>query len=297
MEAAKAWEVLGTQLRDVVSTYRAVISKLDLGEQSASATSITQALAPYLAWLDTTAAQAQQTAVQAKVAAGAYGLTLAAMVAPPVIDANRLRRISLAATNCLGQLSSAIADAEADYERMWAQDAAAMYAYARASAGVWKLTPFSSPPPDPCEPACDGASVAASRNWALAVAPEVITTGSQVISTISEALDALSCSPLATFDASLLPITAPLSRLSSLSAPRDFALNHLNCLNKAVALNRAAVMWSPRPSGGRANQAAPRVSVGGGAAIGILSVPQAWTRSMPSPTSPSSPATPVDRSQ
>lgn len=297
MDAARAWEVLGAQLREVLSTYRAVISTLDLGEQSASATAISQALAPYLAWLDATAAQAQQTAIQAKAAASAYGLTLATMVAPQVIDANRLQRISLAATNCLGQISPAIADAEADYERMWAQDTAAMYAYARASASIWKLTPFSSPPPVPSESARHGAGVTPSRNWTLTVAPQVITTGRQVISTISEALDALSSSPLATFDASLLPITAPLSRLSSLSAPLDFALNHLNCLNKAVALNRAALMWPARPTGGRANQAEPRVSVGSGAAIGVLSVPQAWTNSMPSPTSPSSPATPVDRSQ
>ncbi|GAB4974592.1 hypothetical protein MAHJHV57_52090 [Mycobacterium avium subsp. hominissuis] len=33
-----------------------------------------------------------------------------------------------------GEVTPAVADADADYERMWAQDAAAMYAYARASA-------------------------------------------------------------------------------------------------------------------------------------------------------------------
>jgi PPE-repeat protein len=293
MDAAKAWGVLGAQLADMALTYRAVIAELEPGGQSASTTSITQAVAPYLAWLDATAAQARQTASQATAAAAAYGLALAAVVAPHVIDANRLRRITLAAANCLGQLSPAVADADGDYERMWAQDAAAMYAYARASAGVWKLTPFDSPPPaaGPGEPV---AVTPPSHNWTLTVAPEVITTGRQVISTISEALGALSTSPLATFDTSLLSATAPLSKLSSLSAPVDFALKHLSFLNKAAALCRAAVMCSP---GGGTNHAAPRVSVGRGAAIGILSVPRAWTRSVPTPTSPSSPATPVDRSQ
>lgn len=291
MDAAKAWGVLGAQLGDMALSYRAVIAKLDLEESSASTTAVTRAAAPYLAWLDATAAQARQTAIQATAAAGAYGLALAAVVAPHVIDANRLRRISLAAANCLGQLSPAVADADADYERMWAQDAAAMYTYARACAGVWKLTPFSSPPStDPCQPA--GVDPP-PRNWSLTIAPEVITTGRQVISTISEALDALSSSPLATFDASLLPVTVPLSKLSSLSAPLDVALKHLSSLNKAAALCRAAVMCSP----GRTNHAGPRVSIGNGAAIGILSVPRAWTRSMPSPTSPSSHPTPVDRSQ
>ncbi|WP_019730038.1 PPE domain-containing protein, partial [Mycobacterium avium] len=227
---------------------------------------------------------------------GAYGLALAAVVAPHVIAANRLRRISLAEANCLGQLSPAVADADADYERMWAQDAAAMYAYARASAGVWKLTPFDSPPPA-ADPAPAGVT-SPSRNWALTAAPEVITTGRQVISTISDALGALSVSPLATFDTSLLSATGALSRLSSLSAPLDFALNHLSALNKAAALGRAAVMCSPRPGGGGGtNSAALRVSVGRGAAIGILSVPRAWTRSVPSPASPNSPAAPLDRSQ
>lgn len=295
MDAAKAWGVLGAQLGDMAVSYRAVIGELDLAERNASTTAIAHAAAPYLAWLDATAAQARRTAIQATAAAGAYGLALAAVVAPHVIDANRLRRVSLAAANCLGQLSPAVADADADYERMWAQDVAAMYAYARASAGVWKLTSFDSPPPtEPCEPA--GVDPP-PRTWSLTIAPEVITTGRQVISTISEALDALSSSPLATFDASLLPATAPLSKLSSLSAPLDRALKHLSSLNKAAALCRAAVMCSPRPTGGGTNHAAPRVSVGSGAAIGILSVPRAWARSLPTPTSPSSHPTPVDRSQ
>ncbi len=252
MDAAKAWGVLGAQLADTALTYRAVIAELELGDQRASTTAITQAVAPYLAWLDATAARARQTATQATAAAGAYGLALAAVVAPHVIAANRLRRISLAEANCLGQLSPAVADADADYERMWAQDAAAMYAYARASAGVWKLTPFDSPPPA-ADPAPAGVT-SPSRNWALTAAPEVITTGRQVISTISDALGALSVSPLATFDTSLLSATGALSRLSSLSAPLDFALNHLSALNKAAALGRAAVMCSPRPGGRRAGR-------------------------------------------
>jgi PPE-repeat protein len=290
MDAARAWGALGAQIGDMARSYRAEIAQLDGGEPSASTTALTDAVAPYLAWLDATAALARQTAIQATAAAGAYGLARAAVVSPRVIDANRRRRISLTAGNCLGQLSPAVAEAEADYERMWAQNAAAMYAYARASAGV--LAPFSSPPPctHPREPT---GVTRPSRGWTLTVAPEVITTGRQVISTISDALDALSSSPLATFDASLLPATAPLSKLSSLSAPRDVALKHLSSLNKAAALCRAAVMCSP----GLTTHAAPRVRIGGGAAVGILSVPRAWTRSMPDPVSPSSRATPVDRSQ
>lgn len=300
MDAARAWGVLGAQLSDMGLRYRAVFAELDLGKQSASARVTTQAVVAYLAWLDATAARAQETAIQAKAAASAYGLTLVEVVAPQMIDANRVQQIWLAATNCLGQIAPAIADAEADYERMWAQDAAAMYAYARASAGVWNLTPFDSPPPSTqlCDAARPGPAVSEpSRSWRLKAAPEVITIGRQVISAISEALDTLSSSPVATFDAFLLPITAPLSRLSSLSAPLDVALNHLSSLNKAAALSGATVVWSRRRTGARTNDAAARVSVGSGAAIGVLSVPRAWTRSMPSPAWPSTQASPIDRSQ
>ena len=47
---------------------------------------------------------------------------------------------------------------------------------------------------------------------------------------------------LATFDELLAPATPSLSRLSSLAATTDFALRHLNCLNKEAALRRAAAL-------------------------------------------------------
>ncbi len=53
---------------------------------------------------------------------------------PPVITANRTQLAVLVATNLLGQNTPAIAANEAAYGEMWAQDAAAMYGYAGASA-------------------------------------------------------------------------------------------------------------------------------------------------------------------
>lgn len=290
MEAARAWRALGAELGDMALNYRAMFAELDLAEQSGSARALNHAVAAYSAWLEAAAAQAHQTATQAEATAGAYGLTRAAVVAPPVIDANRRQRIELAARNCLGQLSPAIADAEAAYDRMWAQDAAAMYAYARAAAGIWKLRPFSSPPPLSRlheEGRRGGAVTKPSRRWRLQVAPELIATGAQVISAISEALDALASSPLVSFDVSLLPIAAQLSRLSSLSAPRDVALNRLNALNKSAALARATAVHSRLVTGAGAHGAGLRVIVGRRAAVGVLSVPPAWIRSMPGPARPS----------
>ncbi len=88
------------------------------------------------------AAQAEQ----AGLAAAAYETAFAATVPPPVIAANRALLATLVATNMLGQNTPAIAATEAHYMEMWAQDAAAMYAYAASSASAAQLTPFTEPP-------------------------------------------------------------------------------------------------------------------------------------------------------
>jgi PPE-repeat protein len=283
IEAATIWDGLAAQLHDMAANYAAVTTKLACGWQGRAARAITQAAAPYLAWLHATGAHAQQTATQAKAAANAYDSASAAMVPPPVIKANRTRRMALAFTNCLGQTSPAIADIEADYERMWAQDADAMYAYARASADASTLEHFSSPPSmtGRATSGRDGAT-SASGGWALTAAPEVISAGGQLMSTIPEALEALSVSPLTSFDVSLSSVTVSLSKLSSLSAPIDVAIGQLNSLNKAAVLDNAAALLALIPNVGRAGGAA--LGFGRGRSIGALSVPPAWaTATAPAP--------------
>jgi PPE-repeat protein len=275
IEAAAIWDGLAAQLHDLAADYSAVTAKLVCGWQGPTAMAITQAAAPYVAWLNATGAQAQQTATRAKAAASAYDSAFAAMVPPPVIEANRARRRSLASTNCLGRASPAIADIEADYEQMWAQDADAMYAYAHASADASALTRFSSRPSvtGPAGSARHGGTPA-SGGWALTAAPEVISAGHQLMSTIPEALEALSVSPLTSFDVCLSSVTASLSKLSSLSAPMDVAIGQLNSLNKAAALDNAAVLHAL--ISGRARDAALPRGFGRGMSIGTLSVPPAW---------------------
>ncbi|GFG97702.1 hypothetical protein MTIM_35810 [Mycobacterium timonense] len=77
----------------------------------------------------------------------AYEAAFAMTVPPPVIAANRSLLLSLIATNVLGQNAPAIAATEAQYAGMWAQDVAAMYGYAAASASASLLTPFTTPQP------------------------------------------------------------------------------------------------------------------------------------------------------
>lgn len=252
-ESAGAWERLAERLHTAAADCEAVTSKLGADP------------GPHIGWLRAVAAHAERTAVHAAAAVRAWDTAMAAVVAPPVIEANRARRTALAATNVLGQASSAIAECDADYERMWARDAEAMYAYAGASADAATLTPFTSPPIAPGR-----IERCASRTWAVQSAPDVVSTGRRVMSTIPDALRAFSRSPLTALEASLAPVTGPLSRLSSLSAPSGIAISQLNSLNKAAALR--CLLPSRKGAG-------VTISAGFGRArsIGTLSVPHGWS--------------------
>lgn len=146
LAAVAAWNGLAAELHSAAASYGSAIAELRTSWHGPSATAMADAAAPFIAWLDGTAAQAEQTAVQATAAAAAHEAVFAAIVPPPVIVANRALLASLIATNVLGQNTPAIAATEAQYAEMWAQDAAAMYAYAGASAAAARLTPFSAPP-------------------------------------------------------------------------------------------------------------------------------------------------------
>ncbi|OOK67745.1 PPE family protein [Mycobacterium kansasii] len=114
--------------------------------QGAASVAMATATAPYLAWLNVTAGQAESTAGQATAAAAAYHAAFAMTVPPAEIAANRTLLMALVATNILGQNTPAIAATEAHYATMWAQDAAAMYGYAAAAAAATRLTPFAVAP-------------------------------------------------------------------------------------------------------------------------------------------------------
>jgi PPE-repeat protein len=104
------------------------------------------AVTPYVSWLSVLAAQAEETAGQARAAAAAFEAAFAMTVPPPVIAANRILLATLIATNFFGQNTPAIAATEAQYMEMWAQDAAAMTGYAVSSATASVLAPFPAPP-------------------------------------------------------------------------------------------------------------------------------------------------------
>lgn len=258
-DAATAWSNLAASLYVAAAQYN-----------SATAQS---AMTTHARWLNDVAAQAEQTAARATSAANAYELALAATVTPSAIQANRMLGRWLAETNCLGQSSAAIADAESNYDQMWAQDVDAMHTYAQACADAAAVTPFASPPLAGVDPGRDSRTLHA---------PAVISAGRHVISAIPDALDALAKSsgePSTVFDTFLSPVTASLSKLGSLCAPPDFAINHLNSRNKNAALQNAARLLSRLPIRGRA--AVP--GFGRATSIGTLTVPRSWLARTPPP--------------
>jgi PPE-repeat protein len=194
LAAAQAWGALADELYTTASGYQSEVSELTSGAWSGpSSASMSTAAASYVEWLTATAAQAEETAAQARAAAAGYETAFAMTVPPPVIAANRSLLATLVATNFLGQNTPAIAATEIQYAEMWAQDAVAMYNYAASSASATALTPFTQPQQntDPASSAGQAAAVSQATGTAAGDAQSAISTAQQAFSAVPNALQGL----------------------------------------------------------------------------------------------------------
>jgi PPE-repeat protein len=210
LAAAAAWDGLAAELQSTAASYESAVSELTGGPWlGASSASMAAAVAPYLDWMTTSAAQAEQTATQAKAAAAAYEAAFAMTVPPALIAANRSLLMTLIATNIFGQNTMAIAATEADYAEMWAQDAAAMYGYAGSSSAASTLTPFAPPPPTTNPAGVAGQAAAAGQS--------ILSQGPQLMTALPQALQGLASSgaaaPAQTDLVSLLSLSLSLLEL------------------------------------------------------------------------------------
>jgi PPE-repeat protein len=217
LAASAGWEGLAAELHGAAGGYQSVISGLtDESWMGPSSMSMAVAVTPYLLWMRTTAAQCEEAATQATVAAAAYETAFAMTVPPPMVVANRIRLATLIATNVLGQNTPAIAATEAEYSEMWAQDATAMYNYAASSATASAFKAFTSPP------RTTNPSGLAARAGAVgqAAGTKAQTTSTQLMSAVTQALQRLttpgSSSGMGLSVASS-GASAPASALSSLT--------------------------------------------------------------------------------
>ncbi|HWS93290.1 MAG TPA: PPE family protein, partial [Mycobacterium sp.] len=274
MAAASAWDELASELTTTAASYSSVISELTGQEWlGPSSTSMATAAAPYAAWMNTTAAQAEQAAAQAQAAASAYEAAFAMTVHPALIAANRSLTMLLIATNILGQNTPAIAANEAHYGEMWAQDSAAMYAYAGSSAAASKLTLFTSPPQttNPAGLAGQAATVAQAAAPAAAAPAQAAPPG--ILSSILGAVGALNLTGLAS-----LAATVAIMSSSIAGTTEAYRVGHLGETSPTVqpgALEEPNLVSAALRSTSGSGAAASAVT-GGANSIGGLSVPQSW---------------------
>ena len=216
LTAAATWDELADELSSTAASYQSVVEGLGNSWQGPSSTSMAAAVAPYVAWMNATAAQAEETATQARAAVAAYETAFAATVPPPVIVANRTLLMALIATNILGQNTPAIAATEAHYMQMWAQDAAAMYGYAGSASAATQLTPFTEPP-QTTNPAAEPLQAAAvTQSTSTSTASNLGTELTQFIDSLPTALQNLATGLLDS------PTTSG-NLLSGLSLPQLFS--------------------------------------------------------------------------
>jgi PPE-repeat protein len=295
LAAAAAWDGLAAELHSTATSYGSVISELSAGPWlGAASAAMTAAVGPYVAWVRSTATQAEQTATQAKAAAAAYEVTFAAMVPPPVIAANRALLQALVATNLFGQNTPAIAATETLYAEMWAQDATAMYGYAGTSSSATTLTPFTAAPQT-----TNGTSAATSSQAAASQATSAAAQG-LAATTAATAVPAA----LSDFEGNILFLPnvaqAALTPLNTVGLFTDLTYDDDELRDEATqgktddiltTLHDAgfpvppnalsALMPPPATALGSAEARVVAAGLGQAPSVGRLSVPPAWTVAAP----------------
>jgi PPE-repeat protein len=314
MAASSAFNNLSSELSSNAASYESVISQLTGSEwQGPSSQAMAASAQPYIGWLNTTSGQLREAATQAMASAAAYETAFSASIPPPVIAANRATLAALVATNILGQNTPAIAANEALYGEFWAQDAAAMYGYASASAANATLSPLTPP--------AENTNLAGQGQQAGAVSNAVASNGTTA--TLNNTLGSLqsavgsSANPLQSLasSAQTLPAGSLLSAVNGLLGV-PIVGNTIYNVGVTLAWN-TAMMTATLPLLGHFLAGAPfgvtlgdvtplgaglgfgstlagaTGSMGGGAAlagmgsassVGGMSVPAAWSAAAPAET-------------
>ena len=320
LTTAAAWDDLAAELYLTASSYGLVISDLTSGWLGPSSVAMAAAAAPYVVWITSTAAQAEETGAQAKAAAAAYEAAFVMTVPPPVIAANRALLMALVATNFFGQNTPAIMATEADYMEMWAQDAAAMYAYQAAAQVASVLSPFTVPAPTtgPAGLAAQSEAVAqafttSAGTSAQTVAPfttampsplsfamstlppDALTELASIASSMSSSSSASPASLLTTATSASTALTSGVGLASGTGSATSISTLGMSAISSAGSLvgslgprstvlaNQIRMLGSTLGNGFGSGMGSAQVTAGMGrtASLGTLSVPQSWAAAAP----------------
>ena len=305
--ASSAFSTLSAELSSNAAAYESVISQLSGSEwQGPSSEAMAASAQPYIAWLTTTSGQLQQASTQAIASAAAYETAFAATIPPPVIAANRATLAVLVATNFLGINTPAIAANEAMYAEFWAQDAAAMYGYAAASAAAATLSPLT-PPAENTNPAgqsqqASAVSSAASSNgvhrlrsttrWVTCKTRRVrpLARRQDTPTSILSALNSLFGIPIMgntiynigvtlAWNAAMMTATLPL--LGHFLAGSPFGVTISDTTPLGAGLGFGTTLAGASSGVGGVGGGATLAGMGSASSVGGLSVPAAWSAATP----------------
>lgn len=304
--AASAWDAIASQLDSVAAGYSSVVAELTGQTWSGGASvAMATAVAPYVAWMTTTAAQAEQAAGQARAAVAAYETAFAATVPPAMVAANRAQLAMLVATNFFGQNTPMIAATEAQYAQMWAQDSVAMYGYAASSSVAATLTPFSEPPQTTSATGQSAQAATVAQAVGTSTAAHTQTTLAGVTSAASSPLQGLSpagtsgAAAVSGLSTSSTPVLDAFGAFNTLTGPAGLASNFSRTSTSAMSGFTGIYRSGIQAGSGAAKAAVPAppvtaagfgsVGEGGGAlgglgraaSVGGLSVPPNWTAATP----------------
>jgi PPE-repeat protein len=308
--ASSAFSNLSAELSSNAASYQAVIDQLAGSEwQGPSSQAMAASAQPYIAWLDTTSAQLQQAATNAIASAAAYETAFAASIPPPVIAANRAALAALVATNFLGINTPAIAANEALYGEFWAQDAAAMYGYAGASAAAANLSPLT-PPAQNTNPAGQGQQAAAVSSAAgsngtssalnntlgnlqnavsSAANPAAAAPAADTVGGVLSALNGLIGSPIVAngiynigvtlaWNSAMMTATLPLLGHFLAGAPFGVTISDTAPLGAGLGFGTTLAGAS---SGAGGLGGATLAGMGSASSVGGMSVPAGWSAAAP----------------
>jgi PPE-repeat protein len=306
--AASAFSNLSSELSSNAASYDSVISQLAGSEWTGPSSEAMAASAqPYIAWLTTTSGQLQEAATNAIASAAAYEAAFSASIPPPVILANRTTLAALVATNILGQNTPAIAANEALYGEFWAQDAAAMYGYASASAAAATLSPLT-PPAETTNPAGQGqqssavgsavasnGSTAALNNTlsstqsavSAAANPAAALPAADTVGSVLSALNGLFGTPIMgnviynigvtlAWNTAMMTATLPLLGHFLAGAPFGVTISDAAPLGAGLGFGTTLAGAGESLGGG-----ATLAGMGAASSVGGMSVPAAWSAAVP----------------
>ena len=219
LAASEAWDGLAAELGFAASGYGSALAELTSNSWvGPTSVAMMSAITPYIDWLTSTGAQAEETANHARAAVAAYEAAFAMTVPPPVIAANRALLAALVATNFFGQNTPGIVERDCDYfAEHWPHNSSVGWTYSAALTGL--IAALAVPPPVGPMGASPAAPAAAAESVGQAAAQAGMHNAVQASTQAAGQAASSSASPAeATGQLSSL-MQAPMQMVSGVTAP------------------------------------------------------------------------------